>query len=189
MASGRGGQAIRVYPQRNTILVVTGAYFDFAALEKWLLPSLFWADGARSANPEGQAALAAALVEIQKSDAVNSVTPPAELIQAISGQTYQCEPNPIQVESAKLDFSDPSQAVITTTLNGVEETTAIGMNGRYIQAANGETNTGYWKDANTFEYDTFDIGVLHQLLAFQGNTVEVSIPELELTVACHQLNP
>jgi CubicO group peptidase (beta-lactamase class C family) len=189
MASGRGGQAIRVYPQRNTILMVNGSYFDFAELEKWLLPALFFAGGSRPANPQGQADLAAALVEIQKSNATNSVTPPAELIATISGQTYQCEPNAIQVETAKIDFSDPSRTVLTTILNGVEKITAIGMDGRYIQASNGEANTGFWKDAITFEYDTFDIGGLHQVLAFHGNALSVTIPELDLTVSCHQQNP
>ncbi len=61
LASGRGGQKVRVIASRNTILVVTGNYYEYSEVEKWLLPMLISLDGARPANPEGEAALAAAL--------------------------------------------------------------------------------------------------------------------------------
>ncbi len=187
-ASGRGGQTIRVVASRNTIIVVTGENFDYSEIEKWLLPALIAVKNVRPVNPAGQAALEAALAEIQQGDATASAVPSQDLVQSISGRTYQCESNPIQAETVSLTLDDPAQALVTARLNGSDYSWTIGMDGRYRQAPNGDASRGFWKDAQTFQYDIFDIGVLHRQLHFEGDRLQVLLPELEITIACQAQN-
>jgi len=183
-ASGRGGQAVRVFASRNTILVITGNYYEFSAIEKWLYPALIGLKNTRPADPQGQAALASALADIGEEDKVASASPSAELVQSISGRTYQCDSNLLKVETASLLLDDPAVAKLSAGTNGIDSTWSIGLDGRYRQAPTGEAYRGYWLDPQTFQYDKFDIGVLHQQVHFEGDRLQVRIPELEMNINC-----
>ena len=60
-ASGRGGQRVRVMATLNLLVVTTGAGFDYAEIESWLIPALLQLKDRRPANPEGAAALESCL--------------------------------------------------------------------------------------------------------------------------------
>jgi hypothetical protein len=65
----------------------------------------------------------------------------------------------------------------------------VGLDGRYRFSAEGQGQRGYWQDAFTFVFETFDIGQLTRQLIFENNTLELVIPEAGLTITCHVQNP
>ncbi len=188
LASGRGGQNVRVIASRNAILVVTGDYFAYSDVQKWLLPILFAAGEPLPVNPHGAAALEAVLADIQQ-EVLPSGVPSPDLVKAVSGRTYGCESNPIGVETVRLDLADPAQATLYTRMNGSDVSWTISLGGRYLQMPNGEAFRGFWLDARSFQFDIFDIGVLHRQLYFEGDGLQVTLPELNIKIACRVQNP
>jgi CubicO group peptidase (beta-lactamase class C family) len=189
LASGRGGQGIRVMASRNTILVVTGGYYEYSEVEKWLLPALIGLKDSRPADPEGQAALAAALAAIQQEETVPAATPSPDLIQAISGATYLCESNPAGIDTVRIDFDDPAQAALSFRMDGVRMDWPIGLDGSYRLAPEGMGLRGGWEDAHTFQFIVFDVGVLYRKLIFEGDRLQIVLPEANLTIACQVQKP
>jgi hypothetical protein len=56
-------------------------------------------------------------------------------------------------------------------------------------APDGTAFRGYWEDDYTFHLEEFDIGVLSRQLVFDGEGLQISFPEAELTVTCQVQNP
>jgi CubicO group peptidase (beta-lactamase class C family) len=183
-AAGRQGQIVRVLSSKNTVVVTTGGGFDYSETESFLIPILILLNNSLRANLEGQAALTAALNTIQKDSATSSATPSSSLIEAVSGNNYLCESNPLGVETIRPDFNDATQAALAARINGVDDSWAIGTDGRYRLNPNGEALRGYWSDAQTFHYSVFDVGVIPYELHFENDAVEVRLPELNVTVPC-----
>jgi CubicO group peptidase (beta-lactamase class C family) len=65
-ATGRGGQRVRVFASLNTLVIATGAYFDYGDVESWLLPILLNLKDTLPVNPEGLAVLEAALMATEE---------------------------------------------------------------------------------------------------------------------------
>jgi CubicO group peptidase (beta-lactamase class C family) len=184
LASGRGGQAVRVMSVVNTILVVTGDYYDYGAIEDWLLPMLLTSLKPVPANPEGLAALQAAVATTGKDRPEWSTSPIPETAAAISGKTFLCQGNPASIESLMLQFDGSPQAVVAVKIAGEQEIMPIGLDGSYRQLPDGWSYRGYWADERTFNFEAFDIGLLSRQVVFDGNAMQISIPEAGLTVTC-----
>lgn len=183
-ATGRGGQRIRVVPTRNTLIVATAADLDYDEINDWLLPLLIDVDGPLPANPQGQAALDAALAAVERgtTDWTANYTP--ETAAQISGRTYTCESNPAGFESFRMEFDDPGEATLFAKIGGIDTTFIIGVDGTYRMSPEGTGFRGYWKDAQTFYFDVFNIGVVSREVVFNGQDIQVSLPEAALTITC-----
>ncbi len=188
-AVGRGGQRIRVMASANTLVVATGATFDYADIQAWLTPSLIQLKATRPADPEGQAALKTALTAVGQGTTGWTSNYMAETAAQVSGHTYRCETNPAGLDNLQLKFDGSEQATLSMKLAGVDTVLPIGLDGRYRLAGDGTGYRGYWEDAHTFQLEAFDIGLLSRKVVLDGNRLEVSIPEAELTVACQMQNP
>jgi hypothetical protein len=188
-ASGRGGQNVRVLASLNTVVVTTGGDFDFPEAESFLIPAMLQLKDSRPADPEGQAALAAALSAVQQDDDAPAARPSPDLVQAISGTTYLCESNPANIESIRIDFDDPGEAALSFMMDGTEIAWPIGLDGNYRFTPEGMGVRGAWKDAQTFQFIVFDVGVLYRQLIFGGDHLQIVLPEADLTIACKAQNP
>ena len=56
-------------------------------------------------------------------------------------------------------------------------------------AVDGTGYRGYWEDEQTFHLEAFDIGLLSRTVLFDGDSLQVTLPEAGLTVACQVQNP
>jgi CubicO group peptidase (beta-lactamase class C family) len=184
-ALGREGQYIRVIPAINTVLVVTAGGADFNQLMPFLVKLLLNLGREMPVNPSGQAKLAAAVSTVSQGSKAHQSTLPPSVAGEISGHVYNCESNPVGVSSLRLDFNDSVGAVISLQRNGQEVFWPVGLDGKYRLAADGQAQTGYWADARTFVLEIFDIGQLTRTLSFAGNTLQVTIPEIEISLDCH----
>jgi hypothetical protein len=188
-ASGRGGQKARVIASANTIVVTTGANFDYAEIASWLTPTMLQLKGSRPANPEGLATLEMALTSVELGAAAWTANYTPGTAVGISGKTYHCENNPAGIETARLEFDGSEQARLFAKMGGVDMILPIGLDGIYRLASDGTGYRGYWKDARTFQLEAFDIGLLSRQVVFDGQGLQISLPEAGLTVACQSQEP
>ena len=189
LAVGRGGQKVRVFASRNTVLVVTGSYFEYSDVEKWLLPMLISLKTSRPANPAGQAELARTLSDISQGSVLRVSGPLPDLGRTISGKTYACDDNPVGVTSFSVVFNDPKVAEFSLVRYGQEVLWPVGLDGKYRLSDQGLAQAGYWEDSQTFVLQVFDIGQLTRRFHFDADRLEVSIPEAGLTLECKVQNP
>jgi CubicO group peptidase (beta-lactamase class C family) len=189
-AAGRLGQSIRVIPALNTVLVTTGGGFDEAEIEGFLFPMLLQSSRPRPASPEGQAALQATLASIQKNESIPAGLSTSEIARVVSGRMYECENNPAGLESLRIDFDDPTVAMVYQKLFSQELVWEVGMDGHYRQSSpDGDALIGYWEDASTFHLEIFDLGTQVYQVKFQGDRLQVISNEADLTIACQAQTP
>jgi CubicO group peptidase (beta-lactamase class C family) len=186
-AMGRGGQFIRVIPSMDTLVVVTagGPDIDFA----FLLKVLLGAPAQLPANPAGQEKLASAVSAASQGSGPHAATPLPDTARVVSGKTYTCDTNPVGVTGFSISFNDPGAAVFSMVRNGQQTTSPVGLDGRYRLDVQGTASAGYWEDAQTFILEFFDIGQLTRRLHFDGKRLEVTVPEINLTLNCQTQNP
>jgi CubicO group peptidase (beta-lactamase class C family) len=184
-AMGREGQYLHVIPSKNMIVVITAGGLDFNQVMPFFI-KLFLSKGAElPPNLSAQAALADAISQVsQASNLPRQVLQPATA-QLISGFTYTCETNPIALTSLRLDFLTQSEAGLSLQMNGQDIFWPIGLSGEFKTATDGQAQQGFWEDERTFVVNIFDIGQLTRTLYFDGENLQVNIPELEMALSCH----
>jgi CubicO group peptidase (beta-lactamase class C family) len=188
-ASGRGGQKIHVISTRNTVVVTTGANFEYDDVNEWLLPLLVRANKPLSANPQGLAALEKALAAAEQGATAPTAVSFPDTAQAISGRTYRCDDNAAGLETLRMEFNDPKFATLNLDLVDTDYVWPIGLDGSYRVSPEGAGMRGYWEDSQTFLLETFDIGVVIRQMEVEGDRLQFSLPDAGLTIACQAQNP
>jgi CubicO group peptidase (beta-lactamase class C family) len=190
-ASGRDGQKIRVMASINTVVVTSGAGFDYPEIESWLTPLLVQLKlrNTRPANPQGLAALEAALAAVQQGSGVPAAGSSSDTAQSISGKTYRCEKNAVELESLRVDFHDPQVATLDLDLADTDSVWSIGLDGSYRVSPEGDGMRGYWKDSQTFLVETFDIGVVNRQMEVDGDRLLFTLPDAGLKIVCQAQEP
>jgi len=188
-ASGRGGQKIYVTAIRNTIVVTTGAGFEYDDINGWLMPLLLRANKSLPANPDGRAALDAALENAEQDAPGWTANYIPETAARVSGNTYRCESNAAGMESIRLEFDGTEQATLFLTMEGSDMVLPIGLDGNYRVSPEGAGFRGYWEDTQSFYFEVFNIGVTSREVTFDGKNIQISIPEAGLKVTCQVQNP
>ena len=171
-AAGRGGQTVRAIPAFNAIVVVTAGDFDFDQLEPLLQASAVSPTEPLPANPEGTAALQAALADLVQPATPYPVTSPSPLAEAIAGRRYVFGDDAAQaIDLAALTVAFPSASEGLMTVEGrfIEYSWPFGLDGVYRQGADGRAMRGYWSDEQTLVLEMFDVGGLTYRARFEGD--------------------
>jgi hypothetical protein len=187
--SGRGGQRVRVMASLDLIVVATGSDFDYSEVEAWLIPMLLQMKDSQPANPQGLAQLETILKAVEQDEPGWSAAYTPDTATLVSGNTYHCESNPAGIETVRMDFDGSEQATLSATMDGVDMSWAIGLGGSYRLAPDGMASRGYWEDDHTFDLEQFDIGVLSRQVVFDGEELQISLPEADLRVSCQAPGP
>jgi hypothetical protein len=160
-ADGRGGQYVVVVPSLNLVVTTTGGGFVMDEIGAFLVAAVAEAGEALPPNPFGVNLLETALATISQPPGSMAVPPLPETASAISGQTYVFEPNPLEISTMSLEFTDSPEAILRLTPADSEQTLSlpVALDGVYRQIP-GEYGLpmglrGYWADDQTFafEYD------------------------------------
>ena len=183
-AEGRGGQAVRVIPSHNMVIVITGGGFDFGQLDSLLMGTLLRSRKELPPNPTGVAQLDQTVSALAQGSAARTSANLPPTAARISGRRYSCKSNPAGVTDVRLEFNDPGSAKFTVIQHGQESVSPIGLNGTYLLSPVGAAQRGYWKDSQTFILEVFDVGQLTRLLHYDGDSLKVEIPEAQLTLEC-----
>jgi hypothetical protein len=137
----------------------------------------------------GQAKLTAALSAATQGLGVNKSSVQPDIAREVSGKTYACDTNPVGVTSFRKEFNDPNVGVFSMVRNGQETTSPVRLDGKYRLDSQGTAQFGYWEDLQTFILDFFDIGQLTRKLHFDADKLDVTVPEINLTLKCQGQNP
>lgn len=187
-ALGRNGQHIKVYPALNAIVVTTGGNLEYSVIDRLLETAFVDPDRPLPANPSGMADLEAMLTAIQEGEAAPAAISLPDTAGEVSGKVYACETNPANVNTLRFEFNGLDVANMYLGQSGQDFLWTIGLDGKYRIAPEGLTR-GYWKDPQTFIIELFDIGQLTREFRFDGERMEVIIPEINLTLKCQVQNP
>jgi CubicO group peptidase (beta-lactamase class C family) len=180
-AMGRGGQYVRVMPNRHMIVVATGGNYDFAEVESFLRPSLLGIQQARPADPASVVQLERALAAAaQEPETYPAATLP-DTVSQFTDRSYQCEPNPGSWESLRFEFGGDT-GTLYLTQSGMKSAWPIGLDGQYRISEQGQAQRGYWEGNNTFNLEIFDIGRLRRRFLFRDDRLEVEMPEVSMTL-------
>ncbi len=185
LATGNGGQKIKVYPRLNLIVVTTGGGFEYSEIEAYFLAAMVDMEKPLPPNPAGVASLKDALTAITQGPQPEPVPPLPATAWTISGQTYVFEPNRFGILSIRLDFDESAEAVLQLEVANEPgpRVIGVGMDGVYRSSHSGRPiiARGTWSDEQTFNID-YNEGpgiasyVFH--LHFEADTLILDIPGL-----------
>jgi CubicO group peptidase (beta-lactamase class C family) len=159
LATGNGGQKIRVVPSLNIVLVTTGAGFEPSEVDPYILAAIGDLENPLPANPAGSARLNAALLAVASGPQPEPVAPQAAVARSISGQTFFFEANHLGLVSLRLEFEGPAStdAIMHVEMKGepCPRVIGIGLDGVYRSSHAGRPilARGRWTDAETFVID------------------------------------
>jgi len=181
--TGRGGQSLIVWPELDTIVVMTAG-----GNGGQLLPSIRAAvkgDGALAENAAGVAALRAKVAEAAKAPEPQAVAELPAMARSISGVVWEFPVNPSRLDSIALTFAGGSQARVEFTYVGQKLTMPVGLDGVYRLGPNGPLHLpagarGQWISEKEFQLDlNFVSNINHYSLkmAFEGEKVNVTASE------------
>jgi len=83
-----------------------------------------------------------------------------------------------------MEFDGTEQAAIFLKMAGVDMILPVGLDGNYRLSPEGSGFRGYWEDAQTFYFEAFNIGVVSRQVVFDGQGLQLSLPEAGLTITC-----
>jgi CubicO group peptidase (beta-lactamase class C family) len=191
IASGRGGQSVRVVPSLNAIVVTTGSGFEYDLIAPYLVAALTKGGEPLPANPAGVAQLEETVAAIGQPAQPEPTGPLPETARAISGKVYRFEPNPVGLESMSIDFDDATQAMLHVKLQEYAETRdwPAGLDGKFRVSAEGRALRGHWIDDETFAFEIFDNGQEFHQVRFADDRIEFSSPTFGIKFEGRQQNP
>jgi hypothetical protein len=168
-ATGVGGQEVWVLPDRDMVVVMTGATGGGGAgawgdqlINSRIIPLT------ESANPlptnlDGVAMLESRVEKAAASPRPEPVPPLPEIAQQISGKTVVLESNPVGLQTINLDFQGGAEAVIRLTfIDGSQIKWLIGLDKvlRFSPGLHGLRSgaKGWWESDNVFVVHREEIG-------------------------------
>ena len=109
-ATGRGGQRIRVVPEKNLIVVLVGR-FDVNDVNHFITEAIM-SDHAIPEDLEGRTLLEAAIAAAARPSAPRSPSALPPLAGEVSGETFSLDDNPLGLKTLSVSFHSPSEATV-----------------------------------------------------------------------------
>jgi CubicO group peptidase (beta-lactamase class C family) len=199
-AVGHGGQYIKVSPDRNLVVVLTGGGGMTGVVDEMLSSYVFPAaksDEPLPASPDGVASLEYLTQSVATPPPAEpmDVLPLPETAHKASGKTYLLDANPFGLLSITLTFSEPDEALLRITSTGAmtlgdtEYEWLIGLDNveRFSPGAFDipVAGKGSWETDSYFSAQIDETGSFHtwQLgLHFEGDEVICRLQDLGETV-------
>jgi hypothetical protein len=184
-ANGRGGQKITVWPDKDMIVVITGAGYPASAVGP--VASAIKSDGALPENAEGDRLLHEKIAEGQTAPEAQPVGAAPDTASRVSGVFYNLPRNPSRLGGISLVFGNPrsSEAQVKIRYVGQDLTLPVGLDGGYRLGPNGPLHllagaSGHWTSDSEFLLDlNFISNINHYSLAmrFAADSVEIAMNE------------
>ncbi len=193
-ARGRAGQEIVVWPAKDLVLVVTAGGAELTALVEPLLGALR-SDSPLPDDPEGVAALAAAIVAARQPPAPHPVAPVPELARTWSGMSFALDRNPAGITSIGFTFGAGDETILQLVRGGERFDLAAGLDARYRTTARGPAGKPVavrmeWRTDSELDVDLIEpAGVNHLAMVIvpwnDGIELRIADPSHQLDAIVH----
>jgi CubicO group peptidase (beta-lactamase class C family) len=180
-AYGRGGQTVKVYPQFNAIVVVTGNGVDYNQISTVLEAAFLDPEKPLPANPSGVAQLESTVGALALATHPWQAGPLPDTAGLISGYTYTLDTNILELTWLRFEFKGNIEARMFMHIGGEDVVWSIGLDGKYRVQLNGEAVRGYWSDPQTFVLELFENGLNIYQMHFKEDKLilKTSVMEIE----------
>jgi len=191
-ATGRGGQRIRVTPDKNLVVVLVGS-FDVSDVSHDISQAIK-SDHALPEDAEGKALLDAAIATAARPPEPHSPSALPALAAAVSDRTFSLEDNPFRLRAISLSFHSSDEATLRLEFcDGRVERRAVGLDGVPRVSPDGRFGlpvalAGTWEGDTTFTFDydeVANINLYHYRLTFAGRQLSVEVNEQTGLVHTH----
>ena len=181
--SGRGGQMLIVWPELDTIVVITAGGNTGRIAD--LVRAAITSDGPLPANDAAVSALRHEVSAGGRPPASQAVAPAPRTAAAISGAVYEFPLNPSRLDSISLTFPQRGDARVDFTYYGQRYQFPVGLDGVYRLGPYGPFHLlagarGRWMNDGEFLLDlNFVANINHYTLdiRFQNDAIEVTAAE------------
>jgi CubicO group peptidase (beta-lactamase class C family) len=183
-ATGRGGQRIRVIPDKNLVVVLVGR-FDVSEVSHFITEAIK-SDQELPEDAEGKALLDAAIAAAASPPKPQRTSALPALATAVSGRSFSLDNNPLGLKALLLSFRSPAEAMLHLEFrDGRVEQRAVGLDGVPRVSPGGRFGlpvalAGAWDGDNrfTFYYDEVaNINSYRYRLTFAGHELSVEVAE------------
>jgi CubicO group peptidase (beta-lactamase class C family) len=183
-ATGRGGQRIRVIPDKNLVVVLVGL-FDVSEVSHFITEAIK-SDQELPEDAEGKALLDAAIAAAASPPKPQRTSALPALATAVSGRSFSLDNNPLGLKALLLSFRSPAEAMLHLEFrDGRVEQRAVGLDGVPRVSPGGRFGlpvalAGAWDGDNrfTFYYDEVaNINSYRYRLTFAGHELSVEVAE------------
>jgi len=152
-ADGRGGQRIFVIPSMNLVLVTTGGGFDLDEVTPYIENAIGDLENPLPSNAIGVTQLEAVAAELRQAPRAQPVLPVPNFAKAISGKTFVFLPNPVGIQSIRVDFDNQTEATYYMQVENEAfmRIQRVGLDGLYRTSSSGwpAIARGAWEDNHT----------------------------------------
>jgi CubicO group peptidase (beta-lactamase class C family) len=186
IASGRGGQFIRVFPSMNLIAVTTGGGLDWDKITPFIVPAIIDLKKPLPENKAAYAKLNEILSDIKKAPPEKKIDRMPPIAEKISDRIYNLDSNPYSLKSVKFIFKNgiTADAELIFSNKEPDRILEIGLDGIY-RFSPGVNNLksgqrGYWigEDTFIFEYNLIaNIDCFLLKIKFEGDNIKIEIKE------------
>ena len=182
-ATGRGGQRIRVIPDKNIVVVLVGR-FDVSEISHFITEAIR-SDQALAEDAGGRALLNAAIAAAARPPKPRQTAALPALASAVSGRRFLLDDNPLGLKALSLSFPSPAEAMLHVEFrDGRVELRPVGLDSVPRVSPGGRFGlpvalAGSWDDGGfTFYYDEVaNINCYKFRLAFAGHELSVEMTE------------
>jgi CubicO group peptidase (beta-lactamase class C family) len=185
-ANGRGGQKIAVWPEKDMIVIITGAGYPANAVGP-VVASAIKSDSALPENAEANRLLHQKIAEAEKTPATQPVESAPAMASQVSGKYYELPRNRSRLDGISLVFGKQGapEAQVKFRYVGQDLSMPVGLDGVYRLGPNGPLHLlagarGHWTSDSDFLLDlNFISNINHYTLAmhFAGDSVDIAASE------------
>ena len=181
-ATGRGGQRISVWPEKNTVVVTTGGGFEPFDIGQFILKSVR-SKAPLPADRANQKRLADALRQIAAAPVRRAAAKPTAPGR-LSGRVYDLEKNALRVRSLAVEFAGRGENTLNLELeNGEKLVQPLGTDGRFRLATmnDGTVSAGRaeWYTDGRLRIELNQLGRINRYVI----DARFRNPELELVIS------
>jgi hypothetical protein len=183
-ATGRGGQRIKVMPEKNLVVVIVGR-LDVNEINHFITEAIA-SDHAIPEDTEGRALLEAAIAKAVRPPAPRSLSALPPLADTVSGESYSLGGNPLGLKALSVSFDSAREATVRIEFgNGRVEQRPVGLDGVPLVSPGGRFGlpvalSGTWEGPNVFSFDydeVANINCYRYRLTFAGREVSIEVTE------------
>lgn len=189
-ARGRGGQEIIIWPDQQTVVVMTAHNADIGEIAP-LLTAAIQSNKALPANDKAYHELLQTSVALMDPPQENiKVSPLPAIAKEITNRVYLLSQSRLELNKTSLDFrhayaSKAPYFIANMWRNNQQYQLKVGLDNRYRMNETGPSELpnlmkGHWTSDNQLQFEFQDIGGLNQLnfqLTFKGDDVLINVSD------------